>query len=243
MSLKIAFHYLVEKLREVKSLKTLKILDEGALMVSLFQLDFEENIIVYLLAGELSLEFIKKSVNINTRAEIHTLFIVSRDLVPDDGTRCQPEGSLRLLLDLYDGKVYTYRVIGTAVEIFPVAISQDGLVTYGQPVNTTNIHSAYVAVNSNYIRGVRKVAEFGAYKFHQQHNQNRKSPRRPSPPNPLKPFYDLLDIPVTATAAEIKIAYRRKARLHHPDADQSPDATAKMQRINEAYEQIMRRFE
>jgi len=239
MSLNIAFNHLVESLRGVKSLKELKILDVGAVMVCHSQLGFDENIVVYLLAGELSLDFIKKSVNANTRAEIHTLFIVSQDLVPHEGDRCQPEGSLRLLLDLYADKVFAFSVTGQRVQVFPVNIAYDGRVTYGQPVNIADLSSAYVAVNSNYIRGVRKVAEFAAHQFHQ--SQRQSTAYRAN--DPLQPFFDLLGISNSASLAEIKKAYRRKARLHHPDTDKSPDATSKMQRINEAYAQILKRFE
>jgi hypothetical protein len=239
MNLNIAFNHLVESLRGVKNLKELKILDVGAVMVCHSQLGFDENFIVYLLAGELSLDFIKKSVNANTRAEIHTLFIVSQDLVPHAGEICHPEGSLRLLLDLYADKVYAFRVVGQKVEVFPVNIAYDGNVTYGQPVNITDLSSAYVAVNSNYIRGVRKVADFAAHQFHQ--SQRQSTTRRVN--DPLQPFYDLLGISNGASLTEIKKAYRRKARLHHPDTDKSPDATAKMQRINEAYTQILKQFD
>lgn len=243
MSLKIAFNDLVNSLREIKSLKELKILDEGAVMVSQSPLGFDENIVVYLLAGELSLDFIKKSVNANTRAEMHTLFIVSRELVPDEGSICQPEGSLRLLLDLYEDRIYVFSVEGHQVRIFPVHIGYDGRVVYDPPVKITDLSSAYVAVNSNYIRGVRNVAAFEGQRFHQSNGARRQSTPTQRGYDPLQPFYDVLGVSSTASLADVKKAYRHKARQHHPDTDKSPGATAKMQRINEAYAQILKRFE
>lgn len=47
-------------------------------------------------------------------------------------------------------------------------------------------------------------------------------------------YYALLGVPPNASTAEIKRAYRRLARLHHPDLNaQAQDAQIK--RLNEAY--------
>ena len=48
-------------------------------------------------------------------------------------------------------------------------------------------------------------------------------------------YYELLEVAPDASMAEIKQAYRRLARLHHPDLNaQAQDAHIK--RLNEAYE-------
>jgi DnaJ-class molecular chaperone len=49
-------------------------------------------------------------------------------------------------------------------------------------------------------------------------------------------FYDILGITKTATAAEIKSAYRKLALKWHPDRNKEKDATEKFKEINEAYE-------
>jgi curved DNA-binding protein len=56
-------------------------------------------------------------------------------------------------------------------------------------------------------------------------------------------YYDRLELHVEADAETVKVAYRRMARRYHPDLNPSPDATAQMQAINEAYERIMERLE
>ncbi len=50
-------------------------------------------------------------------------------------------------------------------------------------------------------------------------------------------YYKLLGIPKTATASDIKAAYRKLARKHHPDLNPNDkDALKKFQQINEANE-------
>ena len=51
-----------------------------------------------------------------------------------------------------------------------------------------------------------------------------------------KDYYEVLGVSKTAAADEIKSAYRKKARQHHPDVDKSPDAEKKFKEINEAYQ-------
>lgn len=51
-----------------------------------------------------------------------------------------------------------------------------------------------------------------------------------------KDFYEVLGVSKNATEAEIKSAYRRLARQHHPDVDKSPGAAGKFKEISEAYQ-------
>lgn len=50
-----------------------------------------------------------------------------------------------------------------------------------------------------------------------------------------KGFYSVLEIAVTASAAEIKVAYRSRAMELHPDRNKSPNATKEFQLLTEAY--------
>ncbi|KAH3688003.1 hypothetical protein WICPIJ_000997 [Wickerhamomyces pijperi] len=50
-------------------------------------------------------------------------------------------------------------------------------------------------------------------------------------------YYDLLEIPPTASATDIKKAYRKKSIKFHPDKNRDdPNATEKFQKISEAYQ-------
>jgi|SRR3990172_4983534 len=50
-----------------------------------------------------------------------------------------------------------------------------------------------------------------------------------------KGYYAILELSLTASAADIKAAYRRRAMELHPDRNTSPNATKEFQRLNEAY--------
>src|SRR5438067_292327 len=49
-------------------------------------------------------------------------------------------------------------------------------------------------------------------------------------------YYELLNVSRTASAEDIKRAFRNLARKYHPDVNKSHDAEARFKEINEAYE-------
>lgn len=49
-------------------------------------------------------------------------------------------------------------------------------------------------------------------------------------------YYKILDLPADSSVEEIKKAYRKKARLFHPDVNQAPDAKELFIAATEAYE-------
>jgi DnaJ domain len=59
----------------------------------------------------------------------------------------------------------------------------------------------------------------------------------------LTDYYEILGIPVNSTIEEIKRAYRKKARLYHPDINPAPDAKDHFISITEAYEFLMANHE
>jgi curved DNA-binding protein CbpA len=58
---------------------------------------------------------------------------------------------------------------------------------------------------------------------------------------PIKSPYAVLGVPPTATAQELRAAYRRLVRLHHPDHNQgSLESTRRFEEVQEAYAQVLR---
>ncbi len=235
MTLQTVTRHLVENLRAVKNVRSVKILDVGSLLVNVAHSSFHEDIVIYLLAGELSTGFIKKTLNANTRADLHTLYILALDLITEDGKAPIMTDGLRLLLQAYSGKVYAYTSLHDAVIIFPVVVS-DNKIVREQHVRLADLSGDFAAIESDYIMGVRNVAGFIPPREHKVYVEQVVE-------HPLQLFYDLLGVATTASLDDIKGAYRRKARKHHPDTDKTPGATERMQQINDAYARILETLE
>ncbi len=229
--LQIVSNYLVDNLKHIKKIRSVRVMDEGAILVDVAHPRFHEDIMIYVVAGELSVGFIKKTLNANTNADRHTLYIVSLELIAPDGLHASMTRGLRLLLEGFAGRIYVYTVMGTQVHIFPVRVDRQGNLTPESPVRLEDLSGEYATFDDEYLLGVRKIAGFNPQSF----SIEIETPV----PEYLVPYFDRLDAPTSATISEVKRAYRRKARQNHPDTDPSPGATERMQAINEAYQRIL----
>ena len=59
----------------------------------------------------------------------------------------------------------------------------------------------------------------------------------------LQQYYDILGLNSDANKEQIKKAYRKKAKLIHPDANNAEDANLKFQQLNEAYHTLLKELE
>jgi hypothetical protein len=59
----------------------------------------------------------------------------------------------------------------------------------------------------------------------------------------LSEYYNILGLPANSSIEEIKKAYRKKARLYHPDINHQPDAKDRFIRITEAYDFLIANHE
>jgi hypothetical protein len=183
---------------------------------------------IYLVNDMVSPNVFKKVLNGNTRADIATLFAIESDGLPENKARYQPDPILEFLFDIYGQKVYAYRQSGGRVRIFPISVTEESRVRHGRPVNLGLLSTDFGMSGS-------KGWQIGV--FH-----GRDYPIAMRQEDPLRPMFALLGLEVTATEQEVKHAYRRLAHIYHPDLSREPGATQRMQRINAAYEAIMRRF-
>ena len=91
--------------------------------------------------------------------------------------------------------------------------------------------------------GTRRATPRGCREKFEIRSSNFEFPRAPragyAPFVQFKDYYETLGVPKTASAADIKKAFRKLARQHHPDVVKERDkksAEAKFKEINEAYE-------
>jgi len=235
MNRSAALEYLLSHLPRAKAVKSVRLAEDISLRV---RMRLGEKVVIYVEDDVPPAATLKTWFERNTFASMHTLVIVAQDALPPSGARTDSrDGPLKLLADIYGGKVYAYRSRGASVTVFPVFIEDGGRVVHGAPVDLADLSCDYTLVHSEVLDGVCGIANFDR-RYYNVDDCAFHAVR----PNPLQPYYDVLELPCDASQDAVKRAYREKAQQHHPDRDPSPDATLRMQRINEAYQEIMKRL-
>lgn len=212
--------------------------------IILVELSTGETASIHLIESPIEAYEIRSILNDNDRKGYYTLFVLWCDLLlPPEGHVVETYDWERMLLTLYDSRIYAYEIIGTEVFIFAVYFEPEGAyyhIRYGTTLHMGDLGGVVVS-GSPYLSGMWRVVRFAA---NTQHTSQQAGSRYASAaPGSLQFYYDLLELAADADADTVKVAYRRLARLYHPDINPSADATAKMQAINEAYELIMKQFE
>jgi hypothetical protein len=157
------------------------------------------------------------------------------------------------------------------VTLEPARNPRQRVARYGEDIDIRRLGCATVQGESEHIEGTWYIADFEhppaektskqrRYRYagdsrarrgessHRQagpengHSQSQQRPpllRRPS----THVSYEILGLPLNAPREMVRQRYRDLARVYHPDVNASPEATARMQRINTAYRQIMRNLD
>lgn len=223
--------FLVEELQRARPL--LQVMNDGGDLIHV-SLATGETVYIYLIESPLTLYEIRGIIEANTTASIYTLFILWGEMfLPVEGSRYIPDDWMETLLALGRDKIYSFDAYGGDSLIFPVYFegeSRKRLVRYGTPIRVTRLNCELVTTRSHYISGRWAMADF-----------EPSSPQeREQLHDPLSGYYHVLGVHRQGSRALVKRAYHRLARQFHPDVNQTPEATARMQQINDAYERIMR---
>lgn len=238
--------YLVNALLDAPTVA--RVNDDGADIV-IADLPNGQTVIIQLIERLLSVNDIVATLNENTAARRHTLFVLWGDmLLPEDGALYLPDDWMEVLLTLYDGKIYGYDSHGPLASVFPVFFeAQAGtmlrFIRCGASVNAAGLRCDRVQVNNRFASGQWLIADFGEGRRTAQADARAgAAPHHEifTSRSSLTVCYELLAIPPDADAQAVRRAYRRLARQHHPDLNAAPEATLRMQQINEAYRRIMR---
>lgn len=247
--------YLVNELNEAT--RTVADVRHDGTDIILVDLMTGESIMIYLIERLLPVNELKEILNDNTAKNLHTLFVLWADmLLPQENQHYLPEEWMEALLTLYNGKIYGYDSYGPYASVFPVhfqpATGFEYFVTYGDAIQASHLHCDYVHVDTRFLKGFWRVADF-AERAQPDEAQAGAANRRSGGPrqgvslnarrNSLTAYFAVLELKPDADRAAVRRAYYRLARRYHPDVSTSPDSTARMQQINEAYQRIMALFD
>jgi hypothetical protein len=239
--------FIIQELHKLPTIE--RVWDDGTdLVVGTFQSG--QRVMFYLVDYYMSLHEIQKTLENHQQKGFHTLFLFWADmLLPNDGERYIPDSWMQALLSLYGDKIYGYDVSSTDVFIFPVHFRPqpphpDRFIRWGKTIRMQDLRTDTIHIESVHLKGQFRIADF-ARRVRSSTSEESTSQGTFSfaVRTPLGAYYDLLNIQPDATPEVVRRAYRELARQYHPDLNPSPDATAKMQAINQAYQQIMDQFE
>lgn len=234
-------HYLARILHQSDNIATIRRFDGDALLAQLATSRCDVGL--YLFETCPSARTVGETLARNSASGIYSLFVLRGEWFIADEAPCHFESTLTMLRFLYPHKrVYAYQLVDDELWVLPVY--EGG--TYGMPVALTEIHTHMVEVGHTRWG----IAEFGirvawrpreAGETWSHYHQYRRHHNATPPPYVAQVYYDVLGVRRDMREDEVRRAYRQLAQRYHPDLNDSPEATTKMQMINEAYRQIMRK--
>lgn len=223
----------------------------------LLRQDASNLVVIYFVDGPLSNNAIKQALRDNTMRGIFSLFVVDEAMLPPDGQTTTIHPFINVMQTLFHGRVYAYRATNGDVEVFPVQLRTETSTTkravYESPIKVQELTCGHVET-SYPMQGFWGTVNFRStpvYEgpdpniYRQQRQQASHQQRRMDSGVSIASmtYYEILGVDVSATEEQIKEAYRRLARQHHPDLNDSPAAKEQMQQINVAYRALMSQFD
>jgi len=200
-----------------------------------------EDVLIYLIERPIPTYEVQHILEENSAAGVYTLFLLWCEmLLPDDGNLFAPDEWMQTLMAVYGDQIYGYDVYMGHLLVFPVHFEAttnyfQRMIRHGDPVDVRWINCLRLETRHPGIVGTWHVATFDGL-----HQQRSGTTRKVIKVDLLAVHYAALGIEREADRVEVKRAYRHLARQFHPDLNSKHGAKEQMQRINLAYDTIMK---
>ncbi|MCL4255645.1 MAG: DnaJ domain-containing protein [Anaerolineae bacterium] len=204
-----------------------------------------ESLMIHLIDSSIPAYEVKHILRENTQNGHHTLFILWCDmLLPDSGTKTVLQDWHHALRDVYDGRIYAYKIYMQQLFIFPVYFDvqpymEYHVARYGDNINVGALRCHIVNTTVDGLKGAWRVATFDGDP-ESYHRQRAEKIARPNNHSTLDRYFTLLGIEIGADRETVKRAYRVLARQYHPDLNADAQSHARMQELNIAYAMIIK---
>lgn len=208
------------------------VMEDGSDIV-LLRLLSGHRLMLYLIDSSITSTEIRDTIQENTKSNIYTLYFFWCDLMlPPEHQYYVMDDWMKLLIQLHGNKLYGFNVMGRNAHFFPVYFQGQGsrrYINFGEDIDYRSLG----CVDRQIGRTMWRMGGFSA-------SEQDKVSKRVFYQSSLAPYFDVLGLPHTAELGAVKDAYRRLARLFHPDLNPRRDSNEMMKKINEAYERLSR---
>ncbi len=232
--------FLIERLRDANAMAYM-LHDGGDIM--LFQLPGGERVSVQFIESGIPLYEIRGIIQDNSAKGIHTLFMLwASMMVPDDGRMFKWADWMEAFEALNEGMVYAYDVFNGEVFLFSVRFYGQG--SHRQTEWGTTVRAGHIGVRETTVDMPGFAGTFRTAFFQRAASDGRQHDLMGSVPlTTLELCYALLGVAPGDDRETIKKAYRMLARRYHPDTNPDENAHEQMQKLNQAYDTILRSLE
>lgn len=207
-----------------------EVLEDGSDII-LLELVSGHKIMLYLIDSSITPAEIRYNLQDNTQKDIYTLYFFWCDLMlPPENQYYVIDDWMRLLVQLHGSKLYGFNVQGRDAHFFPVYFQGQGkrrYINFGDEIDFETLGCLDMRLG----RTIWKIAGFLASERDQTRKRNFLKPA-------LAPYFDVLGLAYSADLNDVKQAYRRLARIFHPDLNPNRDTTEQMKTLNDAYDRL-----